>query len=215
MDSSPFATLAPEMRNRIYEYVLQQPQTVTIQAHGIDNNPRITPLVELPQALALTATCKQVRDECTLLFYASNDFLIRQGHGDSAIAVLNLFSKEIGKRCSAALRSLTVELDVNPYREPYYEKVECSLYSPMRGLRLLTLRYGWSHVKAEVLFCTRTASEQWPIELDMVDLDEPWDKFDAAPLHSTETAYYNSSFQDFENWIRLEVQDCRERLKAI
>jgi len=72
MESSSLNKLPPELRNSIYELALCPAEDITFSMLGdsrLMSNPSPTQRV-----LALTATCKQIRDECLLMFYAQNEF---------------------------------------------------------------------------------------------------------------------------------------------
>lgn len=76
MDASPLGTLPGELRNRIYELVLVKPTPIVLDFSiagtkwptGLDTN-----------ALALTATCKQIRGESVHLFSSRNTFVLDLG----------------------------------------------------------------------------------------------------------------------------------------
>ena len=75
MDASPFAKLAPELRNHIYELVMSE------DVHVCANKRRQRPAgletsIYHPKSLGLSATCRQIQRESTQLFYARNDFYI-------------------------------------------------------------------------------------------------------------------------------------------
>ncbi|KAK4550217.1 hypothetical protein LTR36_003184 [Oleoguttula mirabilis] len=87
MDKSPLGGLPPELRNRIYELVLQQKTSPHMAWMSTDGKKVIlspdkgkAQLVWIVppshSALALTETCHQIRAECSKLFYAVNNFTV-------------------------------------------------------------------------------------------------------------------------------------------
>jgi hypothetical protein len=56
MEGSPLATLAPELRNRIYEFVFDTEYAVTLKDDGMQH--------------ALTKTCRRLREETLELYYS-------------------------------------------------------------------------------------------------------------------------------------------------
>ena len=83
MDTSSLIKLPAELRNRIYEYVLYQPQAVKV--HIFTGTPtRIRKASDRERILALTAVCKQLCHECSPIFYEINKFrLIAKKAGES------------------------------------------------------------------------------------------------------------------------------------
>ena len=76
MDNSPLAKLSPELRNEIWRLCVTldesgTPDTVVNEHRSLGIPP------------AITRTCKQIRDESYLMFYASNTFALRISNGDS------------------------------------------------------------------------------------------------------------------------------------
>jgi hypothetical protein len=84
IDSSErsFLTLIPEIRNRIYEFLLRSPENIHIQwiakgvAELIKSGWHATNCMEhLKQGLAILSTCRQVYHETTGLLYGLNTFI--------------------------------------------------------------------------------------------------------------------------------------------
>ena len=122
MDQSPLSRIAREVRNRIYELVLTQPESVRIDESSF-------PIVftryqpHRRKLLALTETCRAIRDECTQLFYATNEFSLvlrtsSRGLKKLPLALQNFYTT-IGESNSRALRRIVV--DLTPYWKDDWE----------------------------------------------------------------------------------------------
>ncbi|KAK5698217.1 hypothetical protein LTR97_007178 [Elasticomyces elasticus] len=116
---SPFLRLPPELRNSIYELVLQQPEPVVICRRG-----KVWPQSQQLEshqphhAMSLTATCRLIRQECGPLFYNLNSFVMlsrKDVPWDDKLQLPELFVEQIGLFNRLALRSLIV--DLGGYRE--------------------------------------------------------------------------------------------------
>ncbi|KAK5124311.1 hypothetical protein LTR85_002014 [Meristemomyces frigidus] len=106
MDNSPLARLPPELRNDIYELALTH------------DRPYIIPTEQRRRSglsgRGLMRTCRTVRAETTLLFYASNDFVFKcdsyyslgpKSH--KCVKEFQAFAGTIGEANAAALRSVS------------------------------------------------------------------------------------------------------------
>lgn len=71
MDASPLNKLPAELRNNIYELALHNPGGIDIDVMFAN---KIITAQASQQLLALTETCKQIRQESLPLFYATNTF---------------------------------------------------------------------------------------------------------------------------------------------
>lgn len=110
MDTSPFAKLPAELRNRIYTDALRAslPLEVVSKGHGIalyDSNKRQHPL-------ALTLTCKAIQEETHLLFFDINRFAF-QNTMAGANAQFRQFCTIIGEEAVDSLRSVTFAVDLH------------------------------------------------------------------------------------------------------
>ncbi|KAK3636411.1 hypothetical protein LTR56_014198 [Elasticomyces elasticus] len=118
---SPFLRLPPELRNLFYELALQQPEPVVIRRLGKVWPESRQPSSQLPHhAMALTATCRLIRQECGQLFYTLNSFVMlsrKDVPWDDKLQLPELFLEQIGLSNRLALRSLTV--DLGGYREDW------------------------------------------------------------------------------------------------
>lgn len=63
MDQSHFGRLCPELRNRIYHLVLEEEDPIAISQESA-----------VEAEAALLRTCRQIREESELIFYAVNNF---------------------------------------------------------------------------------------------------------------------------------------------
>ena len=79
MESSPLGRLPAEIRNDIYELVLQQYLTVLLFANT-DEDIAAKSTVNVRPLVALTETCKAVRSESLQIFYSINDFHFALGN---------------------------------------------------------------------------------------------------------------------------------------
>lgn len=77
MDQSPFGKLAPELRNRIYELVLVEPDGIIIKSRR-HRRPSVTPAV----SCSLAAVCRQTRQECLPIFWGANRFTVHMSYFD-------------------------------------------------------------------------------------------------------------------------------------
>lgn len=109
MDNSPLGTLPAELRNNIYSLVLhfQDPFVFAYKMHG--NRTRFAKISKQRLPLALTATCKEVREHTTKLFYATNTFTFLDTDDNDATYIFDWFTAVIGRPSTAALRSLVFD----------------------------------------------------------------------------------------------------------
>ncbi|KAK5117810.1 hypothetical protein LTR85_008785 [Meristemomyces frigidus] len=84
MDNSPLGKVPPELRNNIFDLVLLPPPDTSINMlaspYGLPKPSRDSK-AHLRDALALMATCKQIRQESSTTFYGANDFFIDVSEG--------------------------------------------------------------------------------------------------------------------------------------
>src|ERR1700761_5090246 len=88
MDQSPFGKLPAELRNRVYEYLLDGGARYHMKAHYSERGVAELKATLRGHPLALAQTCRTAREEYTPLFYSSNEFMI---WGHAGVAVLKLF----------------------------------------------------------------------------------------------------------------------------
>lgn len=81
MDASPMNKLPGELRNRIYELVADSPQGLHFRKHNKDEsfswceNDVSARKPDLADVMALSRTCKQIRQEALSIFYSINTFI--------------------------------------------------------------------------------------------------------------------------------------------
>ncbi|KAK5124197.1 hypothetical protein LTR85_001900 [Meristemomyces frigidus] len=183
MENSPFAKLAPELRNRIYELALTLPKRIVIVRRSFSPSTfRQEPANARYQPLALAMTCRVINEECQQLFYAANAFELRAALHSNGTTTLGGFCETIGGRNSAALRSVTVDAHEVYLVDPSH----IALYSG----RLETLVYGLlqdvgRHATCEVYLTFMFRSvlardgtlEEFGVKLDMRSHKQSWDAF--------------------------------------
>jgi len=104
MDNSPFACLAPELRNEIYitTFTETTESTSTKSEH------------------ALTRTCRQLSSESLLLSYKHSRFLVSPcEHGESAIQAMHKWLGNLDKQKAAASTHLSIEVSDDQVPELY------------------------------------------------------------------------------------------------
>ncbi|KAK0282264.1 hypothetical protein LTR35_000671 [Friedmanniomyces endolithicus] len=143
MEPSPLVELAPELRNRIYELAFTNPPIELTWTTYYDSVPRPVPHTNRRLGLALTATCKQIKEECGRgMFFANNDFIIFCRPGNSGYSrddtryadVIRSFIATIGFGNALAARTLSLSqarIDTSLFR-PAIEQ----LHPLCRAIRL-------------------------------------------------------------------------------
>jgi hypothetical protein len=121
MDASPLSRLPAEIRNIIYELVLEDPEETVLgpadsQKPGRKLKLALAQRRALDSTANLTRTCKAVRKETVELFYAIKYFCIVLPFSDALRlrTLLNDFFDTIGPRNAAALRSLAIDINSVP-----------------------------------------------------------------------------------------------------
>ncbi|KAK1825160.1 hypothetical protein LTR12_000449 [Friedmanniomyces endolithicus] len=118
MESSPLLKLPPELRNYIYELTFTNPPIELTWTTHDGSVPRPEPHSNRRLGLALTATCKQVKQECGRMLYADNDFVISCRLGKSGYSkydtgyadIVRRFIATVGFGNALAVRTLTLTL---------------------------------------------------------------------------------------------------------
>ena len=116
MDNSPFSRLSPELRNQIYHLVLQQPHPIQVRKRSQEDRDMRRYLDRLdtsqqnrPQPLALTMTCRAIRDESTQLFFAANVFCFTyQDIPTTAIENAREFLDQLSASSRLAVRGINI-----------------------------------------------------------------------------------------------------------
>ena len=76
METSPLAKLAPELRNILYELIFTQSQPIMLEYKWQQGWRSLPERGAYRNVLAMTETCREIREECLALFYSSNDFVL-------------------------------------------------------------------------------------------------------------------------------------------
>lgn len=164
MDASPLQRLPPKLRNHIYELYFAQESIIRLRTCArvgrlgaevkrlSDGGLRYEPLHH--HALALSATCRQIRNESTKLFYACNDFEIPMpGYNmslfvniadcvvDRSLEAGRLFLDAIGLENAAALRSMAADMGVVYVNDLEGTGLDRVVSDILRYLHKLALRY--------------------------------------------------------------------------
>lgn len=139
MDSSPFAKLSPETRNRIYALVFTNEQP--FEFFALADHSLLKPSVVLSKhSLSLAFTCGTIHHKSTQLFYATNSFIFHGIRTGDALDSLERFSRRIGNTNALALRS--VKLDVGSWfcQHHYNPQIREAMYDLRRLLTYLVKR---------------------------------------------------------------------------
>ncbi|KAK4546294.1 hypothetical protein LTR36_001971 [Oleoguttula mirabilis] len=123
MDNSPLARLPAELRNYIYKVAVKSDRPVKIR---LDSKNKQLKMVTYGRVLALTETCRRLRDESLGLFYASNHVSITlrpdrlfadaahpPGVGpeeEGVLGALRKFSDSFGAKVVRRLTSVRLEM---------------------------------------------------------------------------------------------------------
>lgn len=188
MDKSPLARLAPEIRNRVYGLVLQRPDAIVLTVNGRDC--RISDNASHEWLLALPATCKQLRDETTQMFYAQNTFQL-QGQ-DSGASQLLAWQKAIGKEGRKALRLIII--DTGEVHQAAFDNTVMSaiwkLWSTTESLRCQSNANPECGLRAKLVLKPDYFSKDFEIDLDVHDIKGSRDTVLKALKHEVEMQEY-------------------------
>ena len=209
MEASPFVTLAPELRNRIYDLALSEYEAIIIDKdYRKDGIYVVYPKQSMSlflRGLALTYTCKQLREECTRLFYACNKFVV-----DDGLSILDKFVAMIGEQNAKALGSVELRylgtVDFEWDNGGPDDCIKCA--NKLAALRRRTKQQGWSEVRATVKIFGRGSFRI--LGFDVVDLGEPWDELEASLRHGVQGLNEGDT-----RTIREAMREWREMLKTI
>ena len=212
MDDSPLGKLPPELRNRIYTFAMSEGKTITFAPQSANMKQTmlkpIAPEHQPPQGLSLAATCRQMRQECSALFYASNDFAIIHD-----VETLKSFTKVIGRNNTRALRSVTVKMFANiDARLLNSRKAIHGTRLVLRTFGLLANRYGWRCAKIQVK--VDLSDDIVIVELDVANLGKSWLRFDIdmmkrqrASLTPDEKTLVSKVKREVRTWRKMLVKE--------
>jgi len=117
MENSPLARLPGELRTQIYELVLALSHPIEITVHHESSTAQAS-----GAPLALTSTCRTIREQTLKLFYSTNNFILRtkclyllhRGHDDynnAWISPLFEWIHSIGSDKLEPMGDLTLDMD--------------------------------------------------------------------------------------------------------
>ncbi len=191
MELCPIFRLPPELRNCVYPYVLSQDETINIMLDR--GTPRMKNTMRKDQPLALTATCRAIKDECRRLFYTVNNFRILWSA--PYIALLRFRDKIVGWDVfSSTIRSITVEYDPkesggrSPNRRSNYgtnRGGNCPMHTRVVELVRRTTAFSQSAnwpctFRFSAMVCCRSVRRCpdlcFNLDLDFSDLQQSWER---------------------------------------
>lgn len=212
MDSSPLSKLPPELRNCIFEQVLRCNGALEISRRSWRNGVYAafgcqfpawlqTPLPD--EHLALTKTCRELREVCTPMFYNLNEFLFRSPPGrmvpkfrpapppvegiQYALSDLDKFCHTIGPRIVAALRrcyvvGVQVETQKEEVRSTWYTKLRPTIEVLLNALKGPSKPCEYPRLLLKMSLCSllydrpRSRRFEVAIEIDATALQASLDK---------------------------------------
>ena len=228
MDASPLAKLPAELRNRVYHEVLCQEDPIVLiferrherqemlkgrmdlptlprpsEDSGVASRGQLKDLERMSNRMAITATCKPLRQETRDLFFAINSFEIRVplfedaplgDCKDTADELLECFLELLSTRSAiSAVKSITFDLGfvlVWPEESrPLYDMVTGLNQEFLKRYPGLALQ-----VKATCCFCSVYNGEREHVYIDLQNL----------------TASIELALERLKNWLQeeLEYRDC-------
>lgn len=114
MENSPCAKLSPELRNNIWELALRADKPIQITgdfhivAPLVDCKLAPNQVQEMAKTLALTQTCRQIHNECALLFFHVNTFEFDSTCTTFPRSSFPDFRRKIGKASFSAISSVII-----------------------------------------------------------------------------------------------------------
>ncbi|KAI7240917.1 hypothetical protein KC343_g4442 [Hortaea werneckii] len=108
MENSPIATLSAELRNQIYHLVLTHPEPIVITS-SMSGGKVWSRVARRRKLLALTRTCRTIREESIKIFYAINTFKhLASDYGPRPSQVVQKFDAQIGRELAAVICKVVV-----------------------------------------------------------------------------------------------------------
>ena len=181
MEKSPLASLPAEIRNTIWEIVVQRPAPISFgtihhnvalnEYHKTTKGPGGT-----ASMVAILQVCRQTRDECSQLLYASNTFQFEirfdcsrlRGDRSDYTSNFKYFHSMIGMRNNAALRHILVEVKRD---QPLgcHDRPDSHTHD-----YLTTLAERGERLHLDIFQCNmRVAGKDHPFNIDLLDLGRP------------------------------------------
>ncbi|KAI6866767.1 hypothetical protein KC343_g6097 [Hortaea werneckii] len=111
MENSPIATLSAELRNQIYHLVLTHPEPIIIiSSFSLEGYEIWSQVARQRKLLALTRTCRAIREEAIKIFYAVNTFTyVPSSQGLRTQELVQGFDKRIGREFAALIHNVVVK----------------------------------------------------------------------------------------------------------
>lgn len=209
MESSPLVRLPAELRNQIFADALQAPGHIRLcfsyeRPHDAENTQD-----HRSNRLSLTLTCKQIREESCLLFFAANSFVFC-GPPGIADAALHKFLAIIGEQGAHSLRSVTLIMEyLTDLLDPDPEPAE--LFRVLCWLNAFAVQHPRCRTRFQIpLFMF----DYWAV-VDMQDTARPWPTAirwtaHADIFHEDEEDVEDEMTRLLEKW-RMELQKPRPR----
>lgn len=116
MDNSPLGRLSPELRNQIYELVFQPSNRSYLQVR-----PTRLDAANFAQTIAIAQTCRQVRAEARLLFFATNDFRFDCSSAPKSLVAPTRWLQNVGPDALEVMRSMLIGSVVSANRAIKFE----------------------------------------------------------------------------------------------
>ncbi|WPB01636.1 uncharacterized protein RHO25_006266 [Cercospora beticola] len=140
MDASPLGALAAELRNMIWELAVTHDDHILVAPRSCGNNTEHkASSTRNEHVTAMLAVCKQMRSECSALFYSLNTFEVRTGchNWRDTSSITAKFYKSIGHQNRQNVRSMyfSITLSDCPTREPSEEESRNAVSKEMRWFR--------------------------------------------------------------------------------
>lgn len=177
MDESPFGKLPAELRNRIYECLLEDGVQYCITTYFNERGVAKLKASLAEQPLALARTCRATHSEFTPLFYSSNTFMIRSRAGTGVLKSFDVFTKMIGHKNARSLRHVIFR--VLEQRMESFESV-CSTHMDVKLILEQTMtasreqyRQCQFRVQVDLVHCSRApANATFLLDLDFDRLEQ-------------------------------------------
>lgn len=216
MDQSPFGRLPAELRNHIYEYIIEDGTQYCITTHFNERGVEKLKASLADQPLALARTCRATHEEFTPLFYSTNTFMIRGRVGASVLKSFDAFISMIGEKYAAMLKHAVFR--ILEQRMDSFESV-CSTHNDVkmvleRTVALKRDKYQQCQfrVQVDLVHCSRApANATFLLDLSLDDLESSWDVNMDSLQRRRKRFHLNGDFTP----IIFILQECREHMRNV
>ncbi|PPJ60798.1 hypothetical protein CBER1_02307 [Cercospora berteroae] len=169
MEASRLGKLAPELRNRIWEYAVAQDEPIKLSVFVVPDRVRCKP--QSPNITWVFKTCKQIHEECATMFYANNTFIVESDDfGTCSESSLTMLATQDGPKIQdlslQGLAALSLPIDAPLDRHMYSQ----DLADEVQGLdsnKLLALAPNLRHLSWFAIICEGVTIK--------IDLRNYWD----------------------------------------